>query len=109
MLHPTRFAGLSRMVTTPDLVFHSPAAVQDAWLQLKEEQRREDGSSARIEGRHAAQLEAYPSHYPTPQRPNAVDAARVAALPSIRAAVDAHKNRRGMIARMMGRGDGGAA
>lgn len=106
---PTRFAGLSRMVTTPALVHRCPAAVQDAWLQLKEEQRREDGTSARIEGRHAARLERYPSHYPVPELPNAVDEARRAAMPSIRAAVNAHKDRRGLISRMCGKSDGGAA
>lgn len=109
MLHPDRFAGLSRLVTTPELLFHCPAAVQDAWLQLKENQLREDGTSARIEGHHAARLEAMQSHYPMSRRLNEVGEALNAALPSIRAAVEAHKDRRGLIARMMGRGDGGAA
>ena len=46
---------------------------------------------------------------PVPELPNAVDEPRRAAMPSIRAAVNAHKDRRGLISRMCGKSDGGAA
>ncbi|EPX82075.1 hypothetical protein [Salipiger mucosus] len=93
MLHPLHYARLRKLVTTPEAVRKCPTAVQDAWLQLKEEQRREDGTSARIEPQHLAHLEAAPSHYPAPEPVTPLMAALAAAEPAVLAAVKARRAR----------------
>ena len=61
----TVFADLSQMVTRPDLALRCPAIVQDAWMHLKEGQRRADDSTARIDRTQADRLARMPSHWPS--------------------------------------------
>ncbi len=65
------------------------ATSQDCWLLAKERQRLEDGTAARIEPERLDRLAAMPSTWPADPTPvaNPVDAARVASIPQIRAAV----------------------
>ncbi|MBU2963356.1 hypothetical protein KO516_21520 [Citreicella sp. C3M06] len=104
MLIPTKFAGLAQTLCTPDLTTAAPAAVQSAWLDAKAARGQP------LSARQVARLDAMPSTYPgrtvIPEAPfvhvitegdpdplppapalNAIDAARIGALPRTRAAI----------------------
>ena len=93
---PARPSLFARVVIQPGQTqIPTRATAQTAWLQLKEAQRREDGTSARIEGEHLMRLESAPSAWPVEAEAapviigaNEVDAARLRALPAIRRAVN---------------------
>lgn len=95
--HPDRHstpipAHLARILTPAAGTLPPRALAQDAWLHLKEAQRLEDGTSARITPDRLMRLERTPNYWPastSADQKSSLDAAIARALPATRAAIQA--------------------